>query len=229
MSDNNSSPAPVSALEAIVEHVNATTPTAAAVARAVESAREYGIATPDAMTAATLTALANLASARRDSHPAAVIASPAAGVVGLHVAAGIGEQGVLTCIDAELEHQALAKEAFREGGIRPNRQRFLPSEPLEVMQRLAPEAYDFVYLDVAPTAIAAARAKAWPLLRSGGIMVIVGSLLDGTVEDDSRSDRDTVAAREADAAEVARADSADADALLLRLPVAAGTTVLVKK
>lgn len=224
MFDTSTSASPLSALDAIAQHVNKTTPASEAITSACESAREYGVAVPDDMAGAALTALMAMTSSRRDGHPAAVIASPAAGVVGLHLAAGLGEDGVLTCIDPEIEHQSLAKAAFRAVGIRPNRQRFLPSQPLEVMERLAADSYDLVYLDVAPVSIRAAQEKAWPLLRSGGALVIVGALLDGTVADESRSDRDTAAAREADEYLMQLED-----ALVMRLPLAAGTTILVKK
>lgn len=224
MSETSSSATPLSARDAIAQHVNNTTVVTEALESARESAREYGVAVPDTMTGAALTSLMALTSARRDGHPAAVIASPAAGVVGLHLAAGLGDDGVLTCIDPELEHQSLAKAAFRAAGIRPNRQRFLPSQPLEVMDRLATDSYDLVYLDVAPAILRAAQEKAWPLLRSGGALVLTGALLDGTVADSSRTDRDTVAAREADEY-MLQLD----DAYVMRLPLAAGTTVLVKK
>nr|WP_120491311.1 class I SAM-dependent methyltransferase [Corynebacterium lactis] len=224
MSDTTSSAAPLTALDAIAQHVNATTAQSDAITRACESASEYGVAVPDAMTGSFLTAMMTLASARRDGHPAAVIASPAAGVVGLHLAAGLADDGVLTCIDPELEHQSLAKQAFRDAGIRPNRQRFLPSSPVEVMDRLAPDSYDLVYLDVDPSMILAAQEKAWPLLRAGGVLIIPGALLDGTVEDDSRTDRDTVAARMADQ-QLLELEGAT----VVRLPIAAGATVLLKK
>ena len=187
MSETSSSATPLSARDAIAQHVNNTTVVSEALESARESAREYGVAVPDTMTGAALTSLMALTSARRDGHPAAVIASPAA-------------------------------------GIRPNRQRFLPSQPLEVMDRLAADSYDLVYLDVAPAILRAAQEKAWPLLRSGGALVLTGALLDGTVADSSRTDRDTVAAREADEY-MLQLD----DAYVMRLPLAAGTTVLVKK
>lgn len=224
MSDSSSSASPLSAFDAIAQHVNNTTVTSEAIASAEESAREYGVAVPDAMTGAALTTLMSLASARRDGHPTAIVVSPAAGVVGLYLAAGLASDGILTCIDPELEHQALAKAAFREAGIRPNRQRFLPSQPLEVMDRLAVDSYDLVYLDVAPSLLRATQEKAWPLLKSGGILILTGALLDGTIEDASRTDRDTAAAREADEYVL----SLD-DAYVMRLPIAAGTTVLLKK
>lgn len=215
---------PPTAYDAVTQHVNETTPVADAIAGATESAREFGIAVPDVMTGTLLTSLMQLAAARRTTSPAAVIASPAAAVVGLHLLAALDDGGVLTCIDPEIEHQSLAKKAFRDAGIRTNRQRFLPSHPREVLGRLAPGAYDLVYLDVAPSDLVSVQDQAWPLLRPGGVLIMAGALLDGTIEDPSRTDRDTQAAREADQHFLALED-----ATLLRLPLAAGMSVLIKK
>lgn len=215
---------PLTAYDAITQHVNATISTTDAIVSATESAQEFGIAVPDALTGTVLTSLMQLAAARRSTSPAAVIASPASAVVGLYLLAALDDGGVLTCIDPEIEHQSLAKKAFRDAGIRANRQRFLPSHPREVLGRLAPGAYDLVYLDVAPLDLIAVQEQAWPLLRPGGVLVMAGALLDGTIEDTSRNDRDTQAAREAD-----QHFLAIEDATIMRLPIAAGMTILLKK
>lgn len=65
---------------------------------------------------------------------------------------------------------------------------------------------------------------AWPLLRPGGVLMLADALLDGTVSDETRKDRDTVAAREAD--EYVRALDA---AHVARLPLGAGLTLVTKK
>lgn len=215
--------APISALDAVAKHVNATSPSSDVFDAARESASEYGVNVPDPMTGAVLTTLMKLAAARRDRHASAVVVSPAAGVVGLHLLEALPEGGILTCIDPEIEHQNLAKKAFRSANVRANRQRFLPSHPRDVLDRLAPGAYDLVYLDVAPAVILRLQQQAWSLLSPGGILVLPGALLDGTLEDTSRTDRDTTAARDADKALLELEG-----ATVMRLPIAAGTTVLVK-
>ncbi len=88
--------------------------------------------------------------------------TPAANVVGLYLLAGMPDNGILTCIDPEAEHQRSAKTAFREAGYAPSRGRFLPSRPLEVMGRLANDAYQVIYADVAALELPAIIKAAWP-------------------------------------------------------------------
>lgn len=218
------SAAPISALDAMSAHINATAVADDALAGARDDAAEFGLPVPDAVAGGTLTALAALASARRPDGPAAVAATPAVGVVGLHLFAGMPDNGVLTCIDPEIEHQKLARDAFRRAGIGSSRHRFLPSRPLDVLGRLAPGAYDLIYADVAPAEVAAFRERAWSLLSDGGVLIFAGVLLDGTIADESRRDRDTVAAREAEQHLLERED-----ALVTRMPIGAGAIALIKK
>ena len=84
-----------------------------------------------------------------DTVQLALIGGVTLAVLGLYVLAGMPDNGILTCIDPEAEHQRSAKEAFREAGYAPSRGRFLPSRPLEVMGRLANDAYQVIYADVA--------------------------------------------------------------------------------
>lgn len=205
-------------------HITATNQADDALSAARDDAAEFGIAFPDAVAGDTLTALAALASARRPDGPAAVAATPAVGVVGLHLFAGMPDNAVLTCIDPEITHQKLARDSFQRAGIPASRHRFLPSRPLDVLSRLAPGAYDLIYADVSPAEIETFRERAWPLLSDGGVLVFAGVLLDGTIADGSRRDRDTEAAREAEKTLLERED-----ALVTRLPVGAGAVVLIKK
>ncbi len=205
-------------------HINATSVADEALAGARDDAAEFGLSIPDAVAGDTLTTLAALASARRPDGPAAVAATPAVGVVGLHLFAGMPDNAVLTCIDPETEHQKLARDAFRRAGIGPSRHRFLPSRPLDVLGRLAPGAYDLIYADVSPAEISAFRERAWPLLSDGGVLIFAGVLLDGTIADESRRDRDTNAAREAEKHLLERED-----ALVARLPIGSGAIALIKK
>src|SRR5699024_4278664 len=103
----------------------------------------------------------------------------------------------LTAIDPEVEHQRQAKISFREAGYPASRVRFLPSRPLDVMGRLADNSYQLVYGEVSPLDLTAFVQTAWPLLVPGGVLVLPDVLLDGTLADESRRDRQTVAARDA--------------------------------
>ena len=62
------------------------------------------------------------------------------------------------------------------------------------------------------------------LLSDGGVLIFAGVLLDGTIADESRRDRDTVAAREAEKHLLERED-----AQVTRLPIGAGAVALIKK
>jgi len=91
------------------------------------------------------------------------------------------------------------------------------------MGRLANDAYQVIYADVAALELPAIIKAAWPLLHQGGTLVLANSLLDGTLADASRTDRDTAAAREAD--EYLRELEG---ASVTRLPLGSGLTLVTK-
>ena len=157
----------------------------------------------------------------------AVAVTPAAGVVGLHLLAGLPEKATLTCIEPDAALQAGAKDAFKLAGHGASRTRFLTARPLDVMGRLAAQAYQLIYLDVAPRELQAVLELAWPLLSQGGMIVVADSLLDGTLADPSRRDRDTDAARAAD--DYVETLAADHGALVARLPLDGGLTLITKR
>ena len=193
------------AFDALRSYITDTTVIDKALAAAQQDAEEFGLAAPDAAAGSLLSALA-----------ASYIDE--AGVRGL------GLTGTLTCIDPETEHQRQARTNFMAAGYKPNQFRFLPSRPLEVMSRLAADSYHVVYGDIRPSDYRAFIDAAWPLLRSGGILILANSLLDGTLSDTTRKDRDTICAREAD--EYVR--SMD-QAVVCRLPLGSGLTLITKK
>ena len=55
-----------------------------------------------------------------------------AGVSGLWLLSGMREDGVLTTIDVEPEHQRIAKQAFTEAGVGPSRTRLIGGRAQEV-------------------------------------------------------------------------------------------------
>lgn len=193
-----------------------------ALRKAREDAEENGVPAPSPIVGDLLTVLA----AGGEAAQGAVAVTPAAGVAGLHILAGLREKATLTCIEPEAALQAGAKEAFRAAGFAPSRVRFLTSRPLEVMGRLAAGAYQLIYADVAAVELRPLIDAAWPLLAPGGTLVIAASLLDGTVADPTRRDRDTEAAREADAF----VDTLALDqAAIARLPLDGGLTLATKR
>ncbi|MFP7366075.1 O-methyltransferase [Corynebacterium callunae] len=210
------------AFEFLRNYVESTTEIDPAVARAREDAAEFSLPTPDEMTGQLLSTLA--ATTNSDGSTGAIAITPAAGLVGLYILRGLREGSTLTCIDPESEHQRQAKTLFREAGYSTSRVRFLLSRPLDVMSRLANNSYQLVFAQVSPMDLKALFDAAWPLLRQGGTLVLADALLDGTITDETRKDRDTVAAREAD--EYIRSFEG---ALITRLPLGAGLTLVTKK
>ena len=184
------------AYDALRSYIDSTSEPSAALRGARDHAEEYGLPVPDESTGQLLTTLTATSSGVVD-RPQAVAITPAASVVGLYLFAGMPDNGILTCIDPEAEHQRSAKAAFREAGYAPTRGRFLPSRPLDVLGRLATEAYQIIYADVAALDLPALIKAAWPLLHQHGTLVLANALLDGTVADTSRTDRDTSASSKA--------------------------------
>ena len=207
--------------DALRTYIESTSDVSEALATARRDAEEFGLRVPDEMTGQLLTTLA--AASANDRSTGAVAVTPAAGVVGLYLLRGLGDRGTLTCIDPEAEHQTQARATFRDAGFAPSRARFLPSRPLDVMGRLANGAYQVIYVEVPPVELPTVITTAWPLLTQGGTLVLADALLDGTLADESRRDRDTAAAREAD--ELARSLEG---ALVTRLPLGAGLTLITR-
>jgi len=207
--------------DALRTYIESTSDVSEALATARRDAEEFGLRVPDEMTGQLLTTLA--AASANDRSTGAVAVTPAAGVVGLYLLRGLGDTGTLTCIDPEAEHQTQARATFRDAGFAPSRARFLPSRPLDVMGRLATGAYQVIYVEVPPVELPTVITTAWPLLTQGGTLVLADALLDGTLADESRRDRDTAAAREAD--ELARSLEG---ALVTRLPLGAGLTLITR-
>lgn len=211
--------------QAIVAHVNNTAAHDEALLNAIEAAEEFGLVYPDTITGEFLTFLSAHAggSASSAGHTAtAIVMTNAAGVVGSYLFAGM-PQGHLTCIEPEVQHQQLAKEAFAAAGKRPNDFRFLPSAPLDVVGRLAQESYDLAVADAAEEDLIPLVKATLPALRPGGVMVLMDSLVDGLIGDESRNDRQTASAREADEF-LLEMESVKVS----RLPLGAGLTLLTK-
>lgn len=214
------------AFDALTNYIESTSEDSPALAAARDHAAEFSLPTPDECTGQLLTTLSAAATGhavQTGDKAQAIVISPAASVVGLYILQGLAESGILTCVDPEAEHQANAKTTFRNAGYAPSRVRFLPSRPLDVMGRLANDSYQLIYADVATVELSAIVQAAWPLLSPRGTLVVANSLLDGTLADVSRTDRDTAAAREAD--EYVRGLEG---AHVTRLPLGAGITLVTK-
>ncbi len=162
--------------------------TAAARDRAVDSGA--GAVTP--AVGALLSVLARLTGAK-----AVVEVGTGAGVSGLWLLAGMREDGVLTTIDVEPEHQRLAKQAFIEAGVGASRTRLISGRAQDVLTRLADESYDLVFVDAAPVDQPQFVAEGVRLLRPGGAIVIHRAALGGRAGDATANDAEVSAVREA--------------------------------
>lgn len=205
------------AFHALTSYIDAHAVDDAALVDARQDAEEFNIPTPDPTVGDFISALAT-------DTTAAIAVTPAAGVTGLYILRNQHPKSVVTCIDPDSEHRSLAHKAFTAAGYRSSRFRFLVSNPLEVMGRLADGSYQLIVADVPPLDLTTFIDAAWPLLAPRGTLVLPDMLLDGTVGDKSRRDRETAAVRDADA-KLATFE----DAVVSRLPVGSGLVLAVKK
>ena len=210
----------VQAYDALRNYIDSTSTESDALASARAHAEEFSLRSPDSFVGQLLTTLAASAAGEKIQ---TIAITPAASVVGLYLFDGLPDSGIVTCIDPEVEHQSHAKATFRDARYSPSRVRFLPSRPLDVMGRLATEAYHVIYADVPTLDLPALIKAAWPLIARRGTLVLPDALLDATIADTSRTDRVTIAAREAD--ELVRGIE---DAHVTRLPLGSGLTLVTK-
>lgn len=147
-----------------------------------------------------------------------------AGVSGIHLLRGMREDGVLTSVDVEPEHQRLARIGYTEAGFAHTRARLITGRALEVLSRLTDEAYDLVFCDAAKPEYVDYLGEALRLLRPGGVVAFDNALWQGKVADSTQRDPDTAAIRELGNA--VRDDERLTPALL---PVGDGLLVAVKR
>jgi predicted O-methyltransferase YrrM len=117
------------------------------------------------------------------------------GLSGLWLLRGMREDGVLTSIDVDPEHQRIARAAFTAAGHGPSRIRLINGLGLEVLPRLTDGGYDLVLVDTSPADYPRYLDEALRLLRSGGIVALHGVLGPGVV-DPGAADPGTLALRE---------------------------------
>jgi predicted O-methyltransferase YrrM len=126
------------------------------------------------------------------------------GVGALWLLDGMLKSGTLTSIDDEAEHTSIAKLAFTDAEIAPQRFRLITNPVMEVMTKLTDRAYDLVIYRHNPEDLTYAISEAQRILRSGGVFVIDNFFGGGKVSDPAQRDPRTVALREA--GKILRAD-----------------------
>lgn len=162
----------------------------------VLAARHQAIATgapaPNNGVTTALTFLARLLDAK-----AVVEIGTGTGATGLALFAGMNSAGVLTSIDAELDWQLDAKQAFRDQQIPSQRYRLISGRPLDVLNNLRDGAYDLVLINSDKLEYVEYVAQAERLLRPGGVLILNDALWHGLVADPADESDETVIIREA--------------------------------
>lgn len=143
-------------------------------------------------TGAYLRFLAHLISAQ-----AVVEVGTGSGVGSLSLLRGMIENGTLTSIDDEVEHARIARIAFTEADISPQRYRLITNPVMDVMSKLTDRAYDLVVLRHDPEDLGFSIEHAHRMLRTGGVLVIDRFFGEGKVPDPAQRDPQTIALREA--------------------------------
>ncbi len=118
------------------------------------------------------------------------------GTSGIWLLRGMRPDAVLTSVDAEPEHQRLARKAFTEAGFPSNRYRLISGKALDVLPRLTDGAYDLVFCDADKQEYPDYLVAALRLLRPGGVVAFDNALAGGRVADPGRDDPSTIAIRD---------------------------------
>lgn len=176
----------------VLAHAEASISEDSIVSAARERALDAGAGAVTPAVGALLSLLARLSGGR-----AIVEVGTGAGVSGLWLLSGMRDDGVLTTIDIEPEHQRLAKQAFTEAGVGPGRTRLIAGRAQDVLTRLADDSYDLVFVDTAPADQPHFVSEGVRLLRSGGVIVLHHAALDGRAGDPAAHDTEVTAVREA--------------------------------
>ena len=140
---------------------------------------------------ATLRFLASLVQAK-----AVAEVGTGTGVSGLWLLRGMADDGVLTSVDLEAEHQRLARETFTEAGYASQRFRLIPGSALDVLPRLTDGGYDLVFVDGDKLEYGEYFDEAVRLVRPGGVIIFDNALWHGKVADPAQRDPETKAIRD---------------------------------
>jgi predicted O-methyltransferase YrrM len=176
----------------IVAHAEGSISEDLIVAAARERAVDIGAGAVTPAVGALLSLLAKVTGGK-----AVVEVGTGAGVSGLWLLSGMRDDGVLTTIDIEPEHQHIAKQAFTEAGIGQSRTRLIGGRAQEVLTRLADESYDLVFIDADPIDQPEFVVEGVRLLRPGGVIVVHRAALAGRAGDPTAHDDEVTAVREA--------------------------------
>lgn len=116
------------------------------------------------------------------------------GYSGLWFLGGMDPKGILTTIEVDSGNLALAQQAYAEAHA-ASRVRSIHGPALQVLPRLADDAYDIVFIDAVKTEYPEYLEHARRLLRPGGLMLADNVLWSGRVADPLVDDEETAALR----------------------------------
>lgn len=156
-----------------------------------EKAAELGCVPVSAGSGALLRFVARAISARH-----VVEIGTGAGISTLWLLRGMADDGVLTSIDIELEHQRAARETLSAADIPQGRYRLIAGRALEVLPRLTDGAYDLVLVDADKSEYSLYFEQALRLLRPGGVIAFDNALWHDRIADPAQRDAETVALRD---------------------------------
>ena len=128
--------------------------------------------------------------ARWTSAQAAVEIGSGAGYSGIWIARGLAPSGMLTTIEADPEHQRLAKQSYEQAGV-TSRVRAILGRALDVLPRLADSSYDLAFIDAVKVEYPEYLEHALRLVRPGGVILADNVLWSGRVTDAKADDQAT--------------------------------------
>lgn len=181
-------------------------------------ADSLGIQSISRNTSALLTSLAKMIGAKTVAE-----VGTGAGLSALALLRGMSEDGILTSIDIDAEHQTAARSFLESAGIPNRRLRFIPGAALNILPKLNKNSYDLVFIDGDPLEVPEYLAYTHDLLRPNGVAVVNHILWRDLVADLNNEDDEALIMREALAAVTENKHWTP-----LVLPVGDGVLVLVK-
>lgn len=172
------------------DYSEAFSPETDAIVEARRRAIELGIPAVSPSLGAALRMLAAMTQAR-----AIVEIGTGTGVTALWMLQGLREDGQLTSIDDEGEHQRVAREILEADDAPHARVRLIAGKPAEILPRLQDAAYDLVLLNVEPSALNPMLDQCLRLLREGGMFAVSNIFGGNRLGDPAQRDPGTVARR----------------------------------
>lgn len=145
------------------------------------------------------------------------------GASGMTFLEAMGDEGILTSIDAEADNQIDARKHFTDAGFPTSRFRLIAGSPIEVLPKLRDGAYDVVFINGDELEYVEYVAGAGRLLRPGGMLIVHDVLWYNKMPDQDDESDESIIIREA-----LEAITASEEYSQTLLPVGNGLLVAVK-